>query len=55
MKVKLYYGRRSVGQSILVSGKDLGPATNLFSISLISFTVPGVLMWSALSDERSDM
>jgi hypothetical protein len=29
-KSKLYYGRRSVGQSVLVSGRHLGPATNFF-------------------------
>jgi hypothetical protein len=27
-KSKLYYGRRPVGQSVLVSGTHLGPATN---------------------------
>jgi hypothetical protein len=32
-KSKLYYDRQSVGQSILVSGTHLGPATN-FSFSL---------------------
>jgi hypothetical protein len=34
MKLKLIYDRQSVGQSILVSGPHLGPATN-FSFSLI--------------------
>jgi hypothetical protein len=32
-KSKLYYDRQSVGQSVLVSGTHLGPATN-FSFSL---------------------
>jgi hypothetical protein len=35
-KSKLYYDRQSVGQSVLVSGTHLGPATNL-SHSLIIF------------------
>jgi hypothetical protein len=34
--LKLYYDRRSVGQSVLVSGFDLGPATN-FSPSLFNY------------------
>jgi hypothetical protein len=34
-KLKLYYDRQSVGQSVLVSGTHLGPATN-FSFSLKS-------------------
>jgi hypothetical protein len=29
LKSKLYYDRRSVGQSVLVSGTHLGPSTNL--------------------------
>jgi hypothetical protein len=32
-KLKLNYDRQSVGQSVLVSGTNLGPATN-FSFSL---------------------
>jgi hypothetical protein len=30
-QVKLYYDRRSVGQSVLVSGTPFGPATNFSS------------------------
>jgi hypothetical protein len=33
LKLKLIYGRKSVGQSVLVSGTHLGPVTN-FSLSL---------------------
>jgi hypothetical protein len=33
LKLKLIYDRQSVGQSVLVSGAHLGPATN-FSFSL---------------------
>jgi hypothetical protein len=33
MKLKLIYDRQSVGQSVLVSGANLGPLTN-FSFSL---------------------
>jgi hypothetical protein len=33
LKLKLNYNRQSVGQSVLVSGTHLGPATN-FSFSL---------------------
>jgi hypothetical protein len=36
-KSKLCYDRRSVGQSVLVSGDHLGPATNSFSSFLIIF------------------
>jgi hypothetical protein len=55
-KSKLYYDRRSVGQSVLVSGTHLGPATN-FSPSLFNYfqTVAGLLMWGALSDERTGL
>jgi hypothetical protein len=35
-KSKLYLDRQSVGQSVLVSGTHLGPATN-FSYSLLDF------------------
>jgi hypothetical protein len=36
-KSKLYYDRHSVGQSVLVSGAHLGPATNASPLSLIIF------------------
>jgi hypothetical protein len=51
-KFKLIYDRQSVGQSVLVSGTHLGPATN-FSYFRFFFTVSGLLMWGALSDEKS--
>jgi hypothetical protein len=47
---------RSVGQPVLVSGTHLGPATN-FSLSLVDYfyTVAGLLMWGALSVEKSGL
>jgi hypothetical protein len=36
-KLKLIYDRQSVGQSVLVSGAHLGPATNSFFLLEISF------------------
>jgi hypothetical protein len=39
LKLKLNYDRQSVGQSVLVSGAHLGPATN-FSFSL-KFSLDG--------------
>jgi hypothetical protein len=50
---RIYYDRHSVGQSVLVSGTHLAPATN-FSHSLLDyffFAVSGLLMWGALSVE----
>jgi hypothetical protein len=37
MKLKLNYDRQSVGQSVLVSGTHLGPATNFFFLLEIFF------------------
>jgi hypothetical protein len=52
-QVKLYCHRRSVGQSVLVSGTHLGPATNF---SWINFqTVTDLMMWDAFSDEKSNL
>jgi hypothetical protein len=51
-KSKLYYDRRSVGQSVLVSGTHLGPATN-FSSSLIIFRQLRVCWCGATSLTRS--
>jgi hypothetical protein len=50
---QLYYDRQLVSQSVLVSGTHLGPATN-FSPSLFDYfwTVSGLLIWAALSDEK---
>jgi hypothetical protein len=53
--LKLINDRQSVGQSALVSGTHLGPATNCsFSLkfSLDSF---GLLICSTLSDERTGL
>jgi hypothetical protein len=51
-KSKLYYAQRSVGQSVLVSGTHLGRVTNFFNYLN---TVTALLMWGALSDERTDL
>jgi hypothetical protein len=53
-KSKLYYDRQSIGQSVLVSGTHLRPAT-YFSYSLLDETVSGLLMWGTLSDEKSGL
>jgi hypothetical protein len=55
-KSKSHYDQQSVGQSILVSGTHLGPVAN-FSHSLFDFffTLSGLLMWGALSDEKSGL
>jgi hypothetical protein len=45
---KLYCDRRSVGQSVLVSSTHMGPRTRFLLLS-----VAGLLMWGALSDERT--
>jgi hypothetical protein len=37
LKLKLIYDRQSVGQSVLVSGTHLGPATNFFFLLEIFF------------------
>jgi hypothetical protein len=55
-KVKvIYYDRQSPGQSVLVSGTHLGPATNFSHSLIIFYTVSGLLMWGALSDEKSGL
>jgi hypothetical protein len=55
-KSKLYYDRQSVGQSVLVSGAHLGPATNFSHCHFAYFLIiSGLLMWGALSDEKSDL
>jgi hypothetical protein len=48
--------QRYITASVLVSGTHLGPATN-FSPSLFSYfwTVAGLLMWGAFSDEKSSL
>jgi hypothetical protein len=52
---KLHYNRRSVGQSISVSGIHLGPATNSFTSLNYLYTVADFLMWGAFSEERSGL
>jgi hypothetical protein len=55
LKLMLIYDRQSVGQSVLVSGAHLGPATN-FSFSLKSPSdIAGLLCCSALSGERTGL
>jgi hypothetical protein len=49
-KSKLRYDQRSVCQSVLVSSTHLGLTTRLFYYSQ---TVASLLMWGALSDERT--
>jgi hypothetical protein len=53
-KSKFILDRQSVGQSVLVSGTHLGPATN-FSFLFSVLTIAGFLMWDVLSDERMDL
>jgi hypothetical protein len=55
-KSKLYYDQQSVGQSVLVSGTHLGPATNFPLLSLIIFRRLWVC-WcgGALSDEKTSL
>jgi hypothetical protein len=50
-KVKVYYDRRSVAQSTLVSSTHLGFTTRF----LLQQTVAGLLMWGALSDKRTGL
>jgi hypothetical protein len=47
---KLCYDRRSVGQSVLVSSTHLG-----LTITFLLLPVAGLLMWGALSDERTGL
>jgi hypothetical protein len=51
LKSKLCYDRRSVGQSVLVSSTHLGLTTRFLLVE----TVAGLLMWDALSDERTGL
>jgi hypothetical protein len=50
-KSKLCYDRSSVGQCVLVSSAHLGLTTRF----CYSQTVAGMLMWGALSDERTGL
>jgi hypothetical protein len=48
--LKLCYDRRSIGQSVLMSSTHLGPKNRIL---LLSDSFGFVLMWGALSDERT--
>jgi hypothetical protein len=50
-KSKLCYDRRSVGQSVLVSNTHLGLTTRFCYCQAVA----GLLMWGALSDERTGL
>jgi hypothetical protein len=55
LKFKLYYDRRSVGESVLVSGTHLGPAA-IFPLSLIILkTATDLVTWGILSDAKSGL
>jgi hypothetical protein len=55
-KGKLSYGGRSVGQSILVSGHRLGPATSFSSPSMeIIFRQLGICYYGAVSLTRGQI
>jgi hypothetical protein len=49
-KSELYYDRGSVSQSVVTSGIHLGPMDRFLLLS-----VAGLLMWGALSDERTGL
>jgi hypothetical protein len=55
LKSKLSYDQRSFGQYLLVSGHHLGPVTNFYFIfcRYFLYTAAGLLLWDALSDERT--
>jgi hypothetical protein len=56
IKSKLYYDRRSVGESSFMSDTHLGPATNCFTPFFFNyFRLTDLLMWGALSDEKSGL
>jgi hypothetical protein len=50
-KSKICYDRRSVGQAVLVSSTHLALTTTFYYCR----TVAGLLMWGALSDERTGL
>jgi hypothetical protein len=51
---KLCYDRRSVGQSLLVSGTHLWPKTKLLLLLLL-LSVVGLLTWGNISDESTGL
>jgi hypothetical protein len=52
MKLKLIYDLQSVGQSVLVSGTHLGPATNFLSPLNFLYTVAGLFLAPSLRRGR---
>jgi hypothetical protein len=54
-KSKSHYDRQSVGQSVLVSGAHLGPATNFPSSLSFLLDSCGLVFSIVLSDERTDL
>jgi hypothetical protein len=54
-QLKLIYYRKSVGQSVLVSGAQLGPATSLSFSLKFPLDSRGFVILRALSDERTDL
>jgi hypothetical protein len=54
-KSKSHYDRQSVGQSVLVSGAHLGPATNFTFALQFSSDSCGFVICNALSDEMTGL
>jgi hypothetical protein len=54
LRLRLNYDRRSVGQSLSMSGTPLGPMTRFFVFFSLSENVL-IPRWAALSDERTDL
>jgi hypothetical protein len=53
-KIKLYYDRQSVGQSVMGLSTNLGPSTN-FPLLYSVLTIVGFLMWGVHPEERMDL
>jgi hypothetical protein len=54
-KWKSHYDRQSVGQSVMVSGAHLGPATNFSFSSNFLLDTYCLLLYSVISDERAGL
>jgi hypothetical protein len=48
---KIFYHRRSIGQSVLVSGRTWGSRSDFYYCQKVA----GLLKWSALFDERTGL